>query len=410
MTEPGTSLPSLTGAQFASRIADLFPRGWASDDAKQSGNVYALLLSVGNEMQIVQQEVQYALSAQRLQTETFPELDFASIDFLGETSPRSPGETDSDFSQQIIAALFQTAATRSAIQNGLIALTGSQPRMMEPWSVADTGAWGVRSYWNVDTVANPARWGNGGLRYQGFIETAPAAIPAIGPDNPILCWGANAYWNVPGYFFGIIALVDENAVNDTVNRLRAYGTLIWLKLVASSSLPTSISPSAVTALAAAPAGPNSIAVSWQSPVTGSPPFTYLVLFRQSGTTAFLTGPTTGSATVTVPNLAPGTSYDFQVVVRNVAGSATSGFVTAATGLVPPAPAQNLVALQVQATAITVAWQQPTTGTPPFTYLIMYRVTGTTFWQTLPVGLGSLTVTIINLIPHTSYDIEVQTTN
>lgn len=410
MSGPPTTIPTLPGEQFAARIADLFPRGWAGDDAKQAGNVHALLLALGQQLQVVQSEVQYTLNAERLSTETFPELDFASIDFLGDILPRPPGATDAAFSAQIIAALFKAAATRTALQNGLAALTGFVPRMLEPWSVRDTGAWRNLSYWNVDTVANPARWGNGGLRYQGFIETAPPAIPAIGPNDPIQCWGDSAYWNVPGYFFGIIAPADINAIDDLVNRLRAYGTVVWLKLVASGTLSSSTAPTPVVGLAAASAGPTSIALTWQTPATGTPPYTFVVLYRQSGTAQFLNGPTGTANSVTVPNLAASTAYDFEVIVRNVAGFATSGIVTALTSLVPPAPAQGLTATQVQATAITVAWQQPTTGTPPFTYLLLYRITGTTIWQSMTVGLGALTVTVINLVPNTSYDFEVQTTN
>lgn len=410
MSGSQTTIPTISGPQFAIRLADLYPRGWCSDDAKQTGSVYALLRAVGQELQIAQGELQYALSAQRIQTETFPELDFASIDYLGSLLPRPSGATDAAFAQQIIAALFQPAATRSALQNALTLLTGSVPRMLEPWNVNDTGSWDNKSYWNVDTVANPARWGDGGLRYQGFIETAPPALPAIGPNNPIQCWGDSAYWNVPGYFFGIIDPIDENAVNDLINRLRAYGTIVWVKLVSPTTLPSVVGPSQVNNLSSFSAGPSSVLLTWQVPATGTPPFTYTVLFRQSGTLQFTTGPQVSTNSTTVQNLAAATSYDFEIIVRNAAGSATSGSTTASTSKIPPAPAQNLVATQVQSTAITLVWQQPTTGTPPFTYSVNYRITGTTIFQNLIVGQGALTVTVINLVPNTSYDFEVVTTN
>lgn len=407
---PATTIPSLTGEQFAARIADLFPRGWCSEDARQGGNVHSLLLSVGNELRIVQQEVQYALAAQRIGTSTFPELDFASIDFLGNAVPRGPGQTDGAFAAGIIAALFKAAATRPALQNALAALTGYVPRMLEPWSVVDTGAWRNRSYWNVDTISNPARWGNGGLRYQGFIEAAPPSIPAIGANNPIRCWGDSAYWNQPGYFFGIIPPINTNAINDTVNNLRAYGTTVWVKLVAPGVLISSTAPSAVTGLSAASAGTSSIRLSWIAPVTGTPPYTFSVIYRQSGTTAFTAGPTVTAPSATVISLAAHVSYDFAIIARNVSGSATSGTVTATTASIAPSPARNLIATQVQATAVTLAWQTPATGTPPFVYSVNYRVTGTTIWQNLVAGQGALTVTVVFLIPDTSYDFEVVTVN
>lgn len=405
-----TQILTISGPAFAQRLAQLFPRGWASDDAKQSGNVYSLLLSLGNQLRVTQAEVQYALAAQRLQTETTPELDDASLDFYGGALARRANQSDADFAATIIANLFQPAATRSALFNALAALTGSAPRMMEPWNVYDTGAWRNLSYWNVDTVANPARWGNGSLRYQGYIETAPPSIPAIGPNNPILAWGDSAYWNVPGYFFGIIQSAAEGAVNDLINRIRAYGTVVWLKLVSATSLGTVVPPGAVVSLTAIVAGPTSANISWQAPA-GTPPFNYQVIYRVTGTLTFSAAPAGPSSNVTITGLLPNTSYDIEVIARNSAGFSQSPAVTASTSIIPPSPAQNVQATQVQATAITVIWNSPAIGTPPFTYSIVYWNTATpTDVQTLFVGLGATAVTIIGLQANTTYAIEVLASN
>lgn len=408
---PATTILGIDGPRFAARLAQLFPRGWSSDDAKQTGNVYSLLLSLGNELTITQQEIQYALAAQRLQSETIPELDDASIDFYGAALPRTPGQSDSDFAEEIIADLFQPAATRTALSNALAALTGFAPRMLEPWNVYDTGSWRNLSYWNVDTVANPARWGDGGLRYQGFIETAPPGIPAIGANNPILAWGDSAYWNVPGYFLGIIAPVDENAINDLINRIRAYGTIVWVKLVSPATLGTVTAPSVVTSLTAIPAGPTSANVSWSAPATGTPPFTYQVIYRVTGTPSFTAGPAGAANNITLTGLAPNTSYDVEVITRNVSGFSQSAPVTVSTSIIAPSPAQNVQATLVQATAITVTWTSPLTGTPPFTYSIDYWNAATPAnVQTLAVGQSVTGVTIIGLQPNTTYDIEVLASN
>lgn len=407
---PVSTIIGLSGPGFAARLAQLFPRGWCSDDARQSGNVYSLLLSLGFEFEITQQEIQYALAAQRLQTEVLPELDDASLDFYGGALPRAPGQTDADFANEIITDLFQPAATRTALSNALAALTGFAPRMLEPWNVYDTGSWRNKSYWNVDTVANPARWGNGSLRYQGYIETAPPGIPAIGVNNPILAWGDSAYWNVPGYFLGIIAAVDENAVNDLINRLRAYGTIVWVKLVAPATLGTIVAPGSVTSLTAIPAGPTSANIAWQAP-TGTPPFTYQVIYRITGTTTFTSGSASSSSSIILTGLTPNTSYDVEVIARNVSGFSQSAPATVSTGIVPPSPVQNVQTVQVQATAISISWTQPVTGTPPFTYSILYWDASTPAnVQTLFVGLNTTAVTILGLTPNTTYDLEVQASN
>lgn len=406
----GTVIPDLTGIQFANRIADLFPRDWSSDDAKQNGNVFAAFLAVGNKMRDVLQEIQYAAAAQRMQTETAPELDLASVDFLGNALPRPPGMSDADFAQLILNSLFKPAATRSALQNALTQLTGVVPRMLEPWNIFDTGVWGNISYWNVDTVANPARWGNGGLRYQGFIETVGAPIPAIGTNNPILTWGT-AYWNVPGYFFGIISANAAQSIDDLINRIRAYGTIVWIKVLnaAPPAGSTAVPPSAVGNLVAVASGPDRVTVTWSAPTTGTGPFSYMIQFRVQGTTQFQAGISVSGSPAVLTGLSAGTTYELQVVTRNSAGAATSNIETVSTFAVAPAPATNLLATQVQATAVTLTWNAPAFGTPPFNYTVQFRVTGTLPWFLISVG-SSIGVTIIGLQPSTEYDFEVVTTN
>lgn len=406
----GTVISDLSPDQFAQRIADLFPRGWSSDDAKQpGGTVYAVFLAAAEQMRTVLAEIQYAASAQRIQTETAPELDLASIDYLGELFPRPPGMSDSAYSQAIIAKLFQAAATRPALSAAIASLTGVTPRMLEPWSIFDTGVWGRNSYWGVDTPDNPARWGSGGLRYQGFIETVPAAIPAIGPNNPILTWGT-AYWNVPGYFFGIIASSATESVYDLINRLRAYGTTVWVKIVRGAPAAAGVAPQPATSVTATPTGSDRVSISWTPPAIGTAPFSFTIQYRVQGTTNWAAGPTAPNSPAVVLNLQSFTTYEFEVITFNSASSSTSAIVTATTAKAAPTPALNLRATQVQAFAVTLLWDPPAIGTPPFTYTVNYRVTGTTAWTSLAVGAGTIGLTVINLQPLTSYDFEVLTTN
>ena len=122
-----TILPTISASQFADRLAANLPAGWAGADAVQSGLVSSLLLAVGGELALALQELQYAASAQRLQTETYPELDLASQDYLGSLLPRPNGTDDFDYADLIIAHLFRSAATRQAISNALTLLTGFFP-------------------------------------------------------------------------------------------------------------------------------------------------------------------------------------------------------------------------------------------------------------------------------------------
>ena len=408
----GTQIPFVSGTAFAQRLGRLFPRDWASDDAVQSGNVYALFLSAGQEISDLLQEVQYAALAQRMQTETSPELDLASQDFFGTALPRPSGMSDQNFYTLIVSNLFKSAATRAAISAAIQGLTGVAPRMMEPWNIFDTGVWTRNSYWNVDSSANPARWGNGGLRYQGFIETAPAQVPVFGANVPILGWGDGAYWNVPGYFFGIIGNNTTLSVYDVINKVRAYGTLVWVKFVSQPSQSgggTPTAPGQVGNLTSTALGPTSIQVSWTAP-TGTPPFNYTVLIATNVNGPYTAAGTAQLATFQVTGLTSGVTYSVKVQATNTVGSSVSAPISASTTKVAPGPATNLIATQVQATAVTLTWTAPAIGTPPFTYVIQYRVSGTTPWSTFNVTGGSTAVTVIGLQPSTTYDFEVLSSN
>lgn len=229
-----TVIPIISPPQFAARLAALFPGGWAGSDAAQGGLLYAFLLSLSQGLTAVLGQVQYALNAVYVPTETAPELDYASEDFYGNTLPRPPGMTDADYARLILSGLFQSAATRSAISNALKNLTGVTPRMIEPWAPGDTGAWdtvGV-SYWDVDNVVSPFLW-TGEERFTGFIITpAPPSSFNTG-GNPILCWDDGWFWDIPGSAFFDLVINALSSVFSVINRLRAWGITVGVKIVAT---------------------------------------------------------------------------------------------------------------------------------------------------------------------------------
>lgn len=408
----GTTIAPLTGSQFAARLARTFPNRWASDDAKQTGNVHSFLLTIGNELSDVLAEVIYTLDATRLQTETSPELDLASVDFFGQGAlPRPAGMSDAAYAQLIINNLFKAAATRPAIFNALLNLTGAVPRLLEPWNVGDTGAWGVHgpSYWNADTVSNPSRWGNGSLRYQGFVETPPPQIPAVGVNNPVLCWGDGAYWNHPGYFLGVIQPASLNGLYNTLNNIKALGTTIWVKIVAPSA-SAGTAPSAATNLATSDITSSSVVLTWGPPTTGTTPFSYTATYQVSGTNQWLTGPTVQTTTTTISGLQANVTYQFEIITRNAAGTSTTAPVNATTLDVPPSPVTNLTVSNIGPTAVTLTWGLPTSGTPPFAMQARYRVTGTQTWTPFGSAGNYTNITVTGLQPSTEYDFDVTASN
>lgn len=233
-----TTIQPISADDFARRQAALVPNRWASETAKQQGGlVYALLKMGGTDLSFEIGAASYALGSTRIQTATAPELDLASKDFLGNYLPRNPGETDVSYRQRILDQLLPTGATRPAIVAALTKVTGTAPRVIEPWSAPDTGYWDVASYWDVDTQANPARWGDATLRYQAFIITPGPTMQVLG-GNPLETLDDSAYWDVPGY--GLINITGNPIQNlyNLLNRMKVEGTIIWVSIQPPPINPT----------------------------------------------------------------------------------------------------------------------------------------------------------------------------
>ena len=250
-----TTLPAISSAGFATRLADNFPNGWASNDARYTvtGVLYNVLKMIGSPLSFeVDSSLQYALDAMRIDTAQNDALDLASLDFFGAERvsdfalPRQPGETDPAFAARILANLLPSGATRPAVIAAVEKVTGATPRVIEPWRPSDTGVFDGAPgqgmmFWDVDNAVTPFRWTNTALNHQGFIEFSIPATEPFGPtQTPCYDVSTVFYWDVPnsrgawlidplpGSFVGI----DEVAA--AILRTKAYGTLVWVKAVTAS--------------------------------------------------------------------------------------------------------------------------------------------------------------------------------
>lgn len=223
-----TVVPTITPAQFAARVASMFPRNWASDDAKATGLVAGLMQAICTSISTALGQVQYAQGATLMGTATAPELDNASVDFFGGALPRIPGQLDASFAAMIEAALLKSAATRPAIIAAVVKATGATPRIIEPWNSGDTGCWDTACYFDVDTPANPARWADPSQKFQAFIESIRP--PFVGTGNALQTFDDSAFWNVPGYMFSDASYASALSLYAIVNVLRAAGITLWLRI------------------------------------------------------------------------------------------------------------------------------------------------------------------------------------
>ena len=235
-----TVFPNYTQAQFAQRIATQFPRGWANDAAKQDGtlgtgvpgNMFLLMSAISSQIQFLQTEVQYALNAQRMQTETSPKLDLASQDFFGDALPRPAGMSDANFFALIQVNLFKKVATRSALIAVIKAATGVAPRLIEPWCPADTGARDTLvSFRDIDTPANPFVNTSAFLAYNGFILSVPPTFSTLA-GNPFTTQDDSAFRDANEYMLDLTGSAVQNLFS-VIQAAKAFGTDVWLQFVPS---------------------------------------------------------------------------------------------------------------------------------------------------------------------------------
>jgi len=183
---------------------------------------------------------------------------------------------------------------------------------------------------------------------------------------------------------------------------------------ATTSAAAATPPGQVTGLVAANPTSTAVALSWTAPASGGAPATYTVQFRVTGTTPWSTASSTVSVTsFSVTGLTASTSYDFQVIAANAAGSGpASAVATAATtgALAVPGAVTGLTAGTATSTTLPLSWAAPSSGGAVATYTVQFRVTGTTPWTTATSTLTTTSTTVSGLTAATSYDVQVFAVN
>ena len=111
-----------------------------------------------------------------------------------------------------------------------------------------------------------------------------------------------------------------------------------------------------------------------------------------------------------PSLAPRRSAAIRLLAL-ASGSVAYANVQGASDLSTlPGAVQNLTVATVTASAIGLSWVGPTTGAPPFTYAILYRVSGAGSWTTGPSGLTDGAGLLQGLTSGVTYEVVVVAAN
>lgn len=240
-------LPALSADEFAARLLALFPRGWLSDSAQApGGSAYATFKGIGTPLSDILAQGRFIASGIRIKLATGTALDTIAVDFFGPNGlPRNGGETDYSYRSRILKALLLPRVTRSAIQNAVKLLTGTAPRMAEPWAPGDCAAYDVNSYYDIDGPENvaPARYGGAGLVFTGFMDVA-SPVSSLTGGYPIYAIDKGLAYDVglSAYDLASISgslIPSTNFEADILARIQAFkamGITVGVRFTANAAL------------------------------------------------------------------------------------------------------------------------------------------------------------------------------
>lgn len=148
------------------RLQSYTPRGWFGNWA-QAPVITAILTGVANVLATTYLLIQFFRAQMRLDTSLGGWVDLWAQDFLGDSLPRKPYESDSAYIVRIKAYIFQQKVTRPAMQAMLTTLTGTPPVIFEPMRPLDTGCCGANT--GVASFCGIARMGSLAAPYSALI-------------------------------------------------------------------------------------------------------------------------------------------------------------------------------------------------------------------------------------------------
>ncbi len=171
--------------------------------------------------------ITYAKAQARIATSTGPFLDLIALDYTGRYLQRN-GASDPVFLAKIKATILQERVTRAGMISALTTLTGTAPKIFEPWNTNDTGGYGTGHL----AYGQAGGYGSMQLPAQVFITVtrgAPSGIPNVGGyGNPLGGYGIGAI-EYAGPQIEQSGITDQD-IYDTIVATKPTGTIAWTKI------------------------------------------------------------------------------------------------------------------------------------------------------------------------------------
>ena len=163
-TPPQPFVPTADSASILIRLVRLLPSRWWSTPAPVRD---AILGGASDVLAQAQAFFAFAAAQMRLSSAVGFWIDLFAFDYLGLTTQRQTGESDTAYAARVRAAITQERVTRSGMISALTTLTGKAPIIIEPFQGSDCGGWSSRTRgvfitgwgWSVGNAADQARAG-----------------------------------------------------------------------------------------------------------------------------------------------------------------------------------------------------------------------------------------------------------
>lgn len=220
---------------MAARLKAVLPSAWFARGVGTAPIKDAVLAGIGWMAAQGFALVNYVRRQGRVSSATDVFLDIAARDYTGTSVTRRLQESDDSFRGRLLASLLPGGATRRALIQRLILLTGHAPVVFEPTQPMDTGAYGYGGLgYNV-----AGGYGSLSLPFQAFVSVrrpVSQGVPYLGGYNgnastPVYAPGGYnvglmAYSNIAQAFDG----VRDADIYQMVAAVQPVGSTVWTRI------------------------------------------------------------------------------------------------------------------------------------------------------------------------------------